>query len=939
MGFPLQKRVFTGVVQGETDWRVTYSSTQICALEGSTVDIPCTYTYPSTMNQQTTEVQSSLWFTKENYYGPVDLTADSDYTGRVQYLFHENDCTLRIIDLRESDSAEYKFRFTTNQPGASVSGSPGVTLSVTDLQVQVEGSSTQAELRCHSSCNVADNPSYVWFSNGVKMDEETSSLRVSVNDENRYSCAVKGREDYRSPVVYGPKLPSVSVSPAEIVEGTAVTLTCSSEANPAANYTWYKEHDDSPKDSGQIFTITEFTLVFSSIQASDSGKYYCVAANRLGTRTSVSTSIDVKYGPKLPSVSVSPSAEIVEGSSVTLTCSSEANPAANYTWYKEHDDSPKASGHIFTISDTRPEHSGNYYCYAQNRRGRSNSTVHLTVVAVVQGETDWRVTYSSTQICALKGSTVDIPCTYTYPSTMNQQTTEVQSSLWFAKRRNNGPVDLTTDSDYTGRVQYLSHENDCTLRITDLRESDSAEYKFRFTTNQQDGSFTGSPGVTLSVTDLQVQMEGSSSSTYADLKCHSSCNVADNPSYVWFSNGVKMFEETSSLRRSAYDAPQDPAVSVSPPGQIVENSSVTLTCSSDANPAATYTWYKENVPQPPHTEAQLVFSSIQASDSGKYNCAAANRLGTRTSGDTNIDVTYAPKRTSVSVRPSAEIEERSSVTLTCSSDANPAATYTWHKKNGHVERQPRSPGTQLSFWSIKASDSGEYYCTAQNQLGRNAPKDSSVSVSPPGQIIENSSVTLTCSSDAKPAAEYTWYKERGYQPLSTEAKLVFSSIQASDSGKYYCAAVNRLGRTTSVSTSIDVKYGPKLPSVSVSPSAEIVEGSSVTLTCSSEANPPANYTWIKEHDDSPKASGHIFTISNPGPEHSGNYYCEAKNTRGRSNSTVHLTVVADSLRLHPTEDVLVRLRSPLKFPILGQRSFWSPSTCLLPAGDPKVSQA
>ncbi|KAJ4944320.1 hypothetical protein JOQ06_012864, partial [Pogonophryne albipinna] len=39
--------------------------------------------------------------------------------------------------------------------------------------------------------------------------------------------------------------------------------------------------------------------------------------------------------PKLPSLSVSPSAEREEGSSVTLTCSSDANPAANYTWYKE----------------------------------------------------------------------------------------------------------------------------------------------------------------------------------------------------------------------------------------------------------------------------------------------------------------------------------------------------------------------------------------------------------------------------------------------------------------------------------------------------------------------------------------------------------------------------------------------------------------------------
>ncbi|XP_059190245.1 Fc receptor-like protein 3, partial [Centropristis striata] len=87
------------------------------------------------------------------------------------------------------------------------------------------------------------------------------------------------------------------------------------------------------------------------------------------------------YAPRLPSVSVSPSAEIVEGSSVTLTCSSDANPAANITWYKENEDSVKASGQIFTITDFRAEHSGNYYCEAQNSRGRHNSTLHLTVAA------------------------------------------------------------------------------------------------------------------------------------------------------------------------------------------------------------------------------------------------------------------------------------------------------------------------------------------------------------------------------------------------------------------------------------------------------------------------------------------------------------------------------------------------------------------------------
>ncbi|XP_034543867.1 B-cell receptor CD22-like [Notolabrus celidotus] len=71
----------------------------------------------------------------------------------------------------------------------------------------------------------------------------------------------------------------------------------------------------------------------------------------------------------------------MEGSSVNLTCSSDANPAANYTWYKENEDSPKAVGPVFIITESRAGHSGNYYCEAHNGIGRQNSTLLLIVVA------------------------------------------------------------------------------------------------------------------------------------------------------------------------------------------------------------------------------------------------------------------------------------------------------------------------------------------------------------------------------------------------------------------------------------------------------------------------------------------------------------------------------------------------------------------------------
>uniref|UniRef100_A0A8C9ZND7 Ig-like domain-containing protein n=1 Tax=Sander lucioperca TaxID=283035 RepID=A0A8C9ZND7_SANLU len=310
----------------------------------------------------------------------------------------------------------------------------------------------------------------------------------------------------------------------------------------------------------------------------------------------------------LPSVSVSPSAEIVEGSSVTLTCST-----AKYTWYKENEDSPKASGQIFTITDFRAEHSGNYYCEAQNRRGRQNSTLHLTVVA---------------------GSSLRPP----RPS---------------EKKR-----------------APLTHLTVCLMCIS---------------------------------------------------------IIISYPTCIRNLNGHILLTKHRCF--SLLDAPKLPSVSVSPSAEIVEGSSVTLTCSSDANPAATYTWFKENVKlRPPIEEQQLVLTSIQSSHSGQYTCRARNSLGSNTSKPISIKVKYGPNLPSTSVSPSGEIKEGSSVTLTCQSNAYPAAKYTWYKKNGNPELQPLSENTSLVFSSIQSSDSGEYYCTAENELGRRTSRSISIDV-------------------------------------------------------------------------------------------------------------------------------------------------------------------------------------------------------------------
>ena len=142
-------------------------------------------------------------------------------------------------------------------------------------------------------------------------------------------------------------------------------------------------------------------------------------------------------------------------------------------------------------------------------------------VSVVLGQNVWSVTYTTQSICTLKGSTVELSCSYTYPSGT------VTTTLWFTKVYDvENYVSLLDDPDYKGRVTYHSDRtNGHTLTITDLRESDSATYKFRFITDQTGGRFTGSPGVTLSITGTVIFFYQFSSGNCSVLSSKKKCHV------------------------------------------------------------------------------------------------------------------------------------------------------------------------------------------------------------------------------------------------------------------------------------------------------------------------------------------------------------------------------------------------------------------------------
>ncbi|XP_033985841.1 uncharacterized protein LOC117482005 [Trematomus bernacchii] len=149
----------------------------------------------------------------------------------------------------------------------------------------------------------------------------------------------------------------------------------------------------------------------------------------------------------------------------------------------------------------------------------SGLVVFLLSVSVVQGQDGWGVAYSSTEICAVKGSTVEIRCSYTYPSPWRGRVNTVEKTFWFTKKKDGERVDLTTVSEYAGRVEDLCEKNICTLRIRNLTESDSAEYMFRcskaslcvtnYTWYKEDENSPKASGQIFTITDFRAEHSGS----------------------------------------------------------------------------------------------------------------------------------------------------------------------------------------------------------------------------------------------------------------------------------------------------------------------------------------------------------------------------------------------------------------------------------------------
>ncbi|KAI4895900.1 hypothetical protein NFI96_014987, partial [Prochilodus magdalenae] len=780
-----------------TEWSVTYNQQEICALEGSTVFMNGSYTHPEALT-----VKETFWI-----IDPVqgkkstDLSKDPGYSGRVETLIDkQKHFSLRLRDVMKKDEHQYCFRIITDIGGQRWLGTPGVQLRVTDvldLRVEAPGEVTEggtAVLTCRTTCSLTD-PTFIWYKNGHPLTTKTIKnnqlhlQNVSSEDAGSYSCAVEGYQHLPSTnqtlrVIYAPKNVSVSISPSgEIVEGSSVTLTCSSDAYPPVKiYTWFK--GSTSVGNGDTYNIP-------NIRSEDSGGYTCQSCNEHGERRSTAVQINVQYPPK--NVSISFSGKTVEGSSVTLTCSSDAKPPVEiYTWFKEGGTSPVSSGQRYS-----PLQSGSYYCKAQNKHGAQNSTAVVVV----------------------KGNSSSVLFMVQTVRTMNT----VYAEIWEVPANDDAAPNSSESSDavYANVVQ------------PNLYETIQAE----------------SSPVKTSVCMAAVEEDVKEKSLEADVLY----------STIRFPH--------ASMANSFFKEPKVVLL-----WQVFRNVCiVTLSVSSALN--------------------SVIRSFCIISVSGAF--------GTEWSVKYNPQEICALEGSTVFMNGSYTHPEHLTV-REIFWGINPVPGVTLNDLNkipdysGRVEylhKEPKHFSLRLS--DVKKTDEHQYACRittndeAQKWVGTPGVQlnVTDLHVEAPGEVIEGETAVLTCNTTCSLTdPTFFWYKNG--HPLTTKIinQLHLQTVSSEDAGSYSCA-VKGYPHLNSTAQNLRVRYPPK--NVAVSISGKIVEGSSVNLTCSSDANPPVkNYTWFKDNGASPVGFGHRYSSLQ-----SGSYYCKAQNEHGDRNSTAVSVVV------------------------------------------------
>ncbi|KAL7404099.1 hypothetical protein ABVT39_009616 [Epinephelus coioides] len=859
----------------------------ICALKGSSVDLPCSAERPTS---------SMKWYTVHRdgpKFIPKEISPDENH---VTYnMLEERNFTLTIKDLTESDAKAYCCKETTDTPDNCKQSE--IQLHVADLQVKVipttEGQTVT--LICNTSCPLTENSTvYIWYKNREFLYQDWSPWYhqlVSSEEAVTYSCAIKGYEHLRAPEVSVDSVTSTCISvtyakgtmcshkqssvdqPCSITYPTEVhiqrtpadrqdhvTLTCNTSC-PLTPIIWYKSRR----------LLRQFENHQNVVLTSSAESFSCAVKGLEDLRSAEVCAEDtncwtVNY--------VSRRICALEGSSVNISskyyCFNLGLPKSK-SWYKV-----KRSGEGEVEEPLKAVGRVKYHDTMKNRHilGINNLKKYDSAEYRFKLQTDdgWKPGVT----LVVTGSSVDLPCSAERPTS---------SMKWYTVHRDGPkfiPKEISPDENH---VTYnMLEERNFTLTIKDLTESDAKVYCCKETTSKPEKCKESE--IQLHVADLQVKVIPTTEGQTVTLICNTSCPLTENPAvYIWYKNNKFLYQDWSPWYHQL----------------VSSEEAVTYSCAIKGY---------EHLRAPKVSVDSVTSTCISVTYAKGTMCSHE-----QSSVDQPCSITY-PTEVHIQRTPA---DRQDHVTLTCNTSC-PLTPIIWYKSR-HLLRQFENHQNVVltsSAESFSCAVKGledlrsaevcaeDTNCRTVNYVSRRicALEGSSVNIS---SEYSNSNYGLPKSK--------SWYKvKRSVEGEVEEPIKAVGRVKYHDNMKNrHILGINNLKKYDSAEylfkLQTDDRWKPGVTlvvtglKVKFVPSAVVTEGQRVTLTCISSCPLPDNTTciwFLNSRPLTPTENQNKHLVLNPvSSQHAGNYSCAVKTPQNTTSREKTLTVKSKTRKRTP----------------------------------------